>query len=92
MEFSVTGALCLRDWGTKFASVEMAEIVLLRNRSYEVPGLGRQAVFFVVSYVLYRQGGLGHGTLGNQEASSLVTLEQWLASLTDDTAHLYLPN
>lgn len=41
----MTGALCLRDWGTKFASVEMAEIVLLRNRSYEVPGLGRQAVF-----------------------------------------------
>lgn len=41
----MTGALCLRDGGTKFAFVEVAEIVLLRNRSYEVAGLGGQAVF-----------------------------------------------
>lgn len=53
MELSVTGALCLRDWGTKFAFVEVAGIVLLKNRSCEVAGLGRQAGF-VMGCVLYR--------------------------------------
>lgn len=92
MEFSVTGRLVLKGLGTKFIFVEVAEAVLLRNRSYEIADLGRQAFFFF-------SGGLSVSHIGKsrkwevREPSNIRPCHSGaVASKPDYTALPYFPN
>lgn len=54
MAFSLTGGLVLMGLGTECVNVEVAAVfVLLRNRSCEITGFSRLAVFILL-YFLWR--------------------------------------
>lgn len=57
MAFSLTGGLALRGPGTECVYVEVAAVfVLLRNRSCEIAGFSRLAVFLFLFYLFFYGG------------------------------------
>lgn len=81
----------LKGLGIKFIFVEVAEVVLLRNRSYETADLGRQVVVIC--------GGLSSSHIGKsrkrevRESSNIQPCHSGaVASKSDYTALPYFPN